>query len=181
MVKKTRVRFNVEKYRKAVMKHVAEEQNLRLIAYAQDEITKMGDSLKEKMKEKPSDRTHNMLNSLVWAVYYDGKEKKHGYYRKSSSTKGKAYLHELSDNPREVNGRELAKEFLRTYQPRVNNGWEIVWAILAPYYAYWEMGHENRFYGKFVKFDMMTQRYDHIRNTLGNLAKVSFSVNVPKY
>lgn len=181
MAKKTRVRFNANKYRKAVMKRVADEQTIRLIAYAQEEVSKMGDLLKEKMKEKPSDRTHNMLNSLVWAVYYDGKEKKHGYYRKSASTKGKAYLHELSDEPREVNGRELAKEFLRTYQPRVNNGWEIVWAILAPYYAYWEAGHENVFYGKFVKFDMMTQRYDHIRNTLGNHARVSFSVNVPKY
>lgn len=181
MAKKTKVKFNAEKLRKAMIKKVANEQTKLLVIYAQEEIAKMGDALLEKMKEKPSDRTHNMLNSLVWAVYYDGKKSKHGFYRKSASTKGKAFLHELSDEPIQVNGRELAQQFLKTYQPRVNKGWEIVWGVLVPYYAYWEQGHNNTFYGKFVKFDMMTQRYDHIKNTLGDLARVTIDINVPRY
>lgn len=181
MATKTKVKFNASKLQKAMMKKVVKVQTERLIAYAQDEIVKMGNELLEKMRGKPSDRTHNMLNSLVWAVYYGGKEAKHGYYHSSSSTKGKAFLHEIGQDPIPVNGRELARQFLDTYQPRERNGWEIVWGVLAPYYAYWEKGHENIFYGKFVKFDMMTQRYDHIKNTLGSIAKVTIDVNVPKY
>ena len=181
MATKTKVKFNARKVQEAMMKKVVKAQTERLIAYAQQEIAKMGNELLEKMQGKPSDRTHNMLNSLVWAVYYGGKEAKHGYYRKSSSTKGDSFLHEISADPIPVNGRKLAREFLDTYQPRETQGWEIVWAILAPYYAYWEQGHDNIFYGKFVKFDMMTQRYDHIKNTLGSIAKVTIDVNVPKY
>lgn len=181
MATKTRVRFNAKKVQEAMMKKVVALQTDRLIAYAQEEIAKMGDALIEKMRGKPSDRTHNMLNSLVWAVYCNGKEAKHGFYRRSASTKGKAFLHEIGNDPIPVNGRELARQFLDTYQPRESKGWEIVWGVLAPYYAYWEQGHENVFYGKFVKFDMMTQRYDHIKNTLGSKVNVSLEINVPKY
>lgn len=181
MATKTKVKFNANKFRETIMKKIVKEQTERLVAYAQEEIVKMGESLSKKMAGKPSDRTHNMLNSLVWAVFYDGKQAKHGYYRQSASTRGTSYLHEIGHEPIEINGRELARHFLMTYQPNVSNGWEIVWAVLAPYYAYWEEGHKNTFYGKFVKFDMMTQRYDHIRNTLGDLAKVTIEIDVPKY
>ena len=181
MATKTRVKFNADKVQKAMIKKVVNAQTDKLVAYAQEEIAIMGDTLKTKMRGKPSDRTHNMLNSLVWAVYYGGKEAKHGYYRKSPSTKGDSYLHEIGSDPIPVNGRKLAQHFLDTYKPRETQGWEIVWAILAPYYAYWEQGHDNIFYGKFVKFDLMTQRYDHIKNTLGSEVRVTIDVNVPKY
>jgi hypothetical protein len=181
MAKKTKVRLNAKKLHADMMKKVVGIQTERLINYAISEVTKMGDELLVKMRGKPSDRTHNMLNSLVWAVYYDGKEEKHGYYRKSSSTRGDASLHEISKDPIAVNGRQLARQFLDTYQPRQKNGWEIIWAILAPYYAYWEQGHENVFYGKYVKFNMMTQRYDDIKNALGTKVNVTIQVNVPKY
>lgn len=181
MATKTKVKLNVKKLREDMFKKVAKAQTARLIAYAESQISQMGDKLIEKMRGKPSDRTHNMLNSLVWAIYYDGKEAKHGYYRKSATTKGKAFLHELGDNPIPVNGRNLAKQFLATYQPRETKGWEIVWGILAPYYAYWEQGHDNIFYGKFVKFDMMTQRYDHIKQELGSKVNVTIEIKVPEY
>ena len=181
MAVKTKVKFNAKKTQQAMIKKVVQEQTNRLVSYAEEQIVLMGNELIEKMRGKPSDRTHNMLNSLVWVVYYNGKESKHGYYRKSASANGKAFLHELGEDPIPVNGRQLAKQFLNTYQPREKHGWEIVWAVLAPYYAYWEQGHDNIFYGKFVKFDMMTQRYDHIKNKLGSQANVTIEINVPKY
>ena len=68
MATKTKVKFNARKVQEAMMKKVVKAQTERLIAYAQQEIAKMGNELLEKMRGKPSDRTHNMLNSLVWAV-----------------------------------------------------------------------------------------------------------------
>lgn len=182
MAVKTKVKFNGKKLQEALMKKAVKVQTQRLIDYAMSEVTKMGDALIVSANGKPSDRTHNMINSLVWAVYYNGKMSKKGFYRKSSSTKGESSLHELG-KPESVpvNGRQLAKEFLNTYRPNETQGWEIVWAVLAPYYAYWEEGHQNVFLSKFVKFDMMTQRYDAIKSVLGNKCKVSISVNVPKY
>lgn len=181
MATKTRVKLNTKKLYQDMMKHAANQQTERFAVYAAEQAAIMGDMLKIKMHGKPSDRTHNMLNSLVWAVYYDGKLDKHGFYRKSASTRGDAFLHELSDEPIPVNGRELANQFLVAYQPREKRGWEIVWGVLAPYYAYWEHGHKNLFYGRFVKFNMMSQRYDEIRNTLGAKARVTIDVHVPKY
>lgn len=183
MATKTRVKFNSKKLHDAIMKNVVTEQTKRLVAYATEQMKEMGDELKAKMQSqyKPSDRTHNMLNSLVWAIYYNGKESRHGFYRKSSSTKGDSYLHEIGENPIPVNGRELARQFLATYQPRVTSGWEIVWGVLAPYYAYWEQGHANIYHWSFVKFSMMTQHYDQIKNKFGSKVNVTIDISVPRY
>lgn len=182
MATKTTVKFNSKKLYDTIMKNVVAEQTNRLVAYAIEQMKEMGDELKEKLREKPSDRTHNMLNSLVWAVYYNGNESNHGFYRKQSSTKGSSYLHELDENPIPINGRELARQFLATYQPSETNGWEIVWGVLVPYYAYWEQGHENVYYRrKFVKFNMMTQHYDQIKNRLGAKVNLTIDISVPRY
>lgn len=180
MANKANIKFDDKSLRKNLMKNYETMQAERLVAYAIEQMNQMGNELKQKMLYKPSDRTHNMLNSLVWAVYYDGKEKRHGFYRNSASTKGDSYLHELDENPIPVNGRALARQFLATHTPS-EKGWEIVWGVLVPYYAYWEEGHENVFYRSRVKFAMMTQHYDQIKNKLGSKVNVTIEISVPRY
>jgi hypothetical protein len=87
-------------------------------------------------------------------------------------------LHEWSSDPIPVNGRALALDFKNNYKPQVTKGWEIVFAACAPYGAYLEGGF--MLHGKRYQFDVMSQRYDHIKNDLSPLCRVTLYVNPPK-
>ena len=173
MAKAATFKFNGKKFGNTIYKRVAEEQTRRLIAYAEAELVNIVES------HAFDNRTYNLSDSYVWCVYFGGKRKGFGTYGKKQAKK-KSLLHEYSPEISvEVNGRKLANDFSKAYQPSLEKGWEIVFAACAPYGAYLEAGF--MFHGKYYQFNVMSQRYDHIRQALSPLCKVTFEVNPPKY
>lgn len=175
----TRVKFDAEKFEKELLAKKREwdrEQTRRLVNYAAQEIIKIGNNMR-------MEDTGNLLDSLCWGVWFNGSLAKYGFYRQQEAEYD-SYLHEISPEPprQSVNGRNLAQIFLSEYQPVQRKGWEVVWAATAPYYAYWEQGHENVFLGgQFVQFSTMAERYDKIKGKLEPKARVQFLIEVPVY
>ena len=173
MATKTRFKFDGKKFGNTVYKRYAEEQTKRLIDYAKDEIVALVDS------RQFDNRTFNLVDSYVWCVYFQGKKKGSGTYGRKQARK-QSLLHEWSKEMSvPVNGRRLAQEFVRTYEPQETQGWEIVFAACAPYGAYLEGGFT--IHGKRYQFDVMSQRYDIIKNTLSPLCRVKLYVSPPQY
>lgn len=174
----TKVRFNKKEFRNELLAHKKEyeiKQTALLIAYAKEEIVKMGNLIQQIIVGQ-DESTGNLLDSLCWGVWHNKKLCGLGYYREQQAEYD-SYLHELSQNRTSVNGRFLAQQFLDEYGSSltVTDGWQIVWGVLAPYYVYWEEGHINvLFGGEFAKFDAMSQRYDHIENVLKPRCKTGF-------
>ena len=170
---KVKFKFNGKLYGQRLYKVVAKEQTERLIAYAKEEIVRIVES------KGFDNRTANLSDSYVWCVYFDGKCKGHGFYGRKRA-KEKSLLHEYSpDISVKVDGRKLANDFILSYEPSDSNGWEIVFAACAPYGAYLEEGFT--FHGRFYQFNVMSQRYDHIKNALSPLCKVTMVIHTPKY
>ena len=153
--------------------NIADKQTERLIAFAESEIIRLVET------RAFTNQTINLQDSYVWAVYYNGTKAKHGYYGNKMAN-GKSILHEYSPSISvDVNGRALARKFVQIYKPDETQGWEIVFAAVAPYGAYMEEGYTFR--GKHYQFDVMSQRYDHIKNDLSPLCKVTLEISTPKY
>ena len=181
-----RVRFNKGEFRKELLKRKTEYERLqteKLIAYAKEQIVLMAAEI-EQIITSQDGNTGNLLDSLCWGVWHNKHKKGLGYYRETQAIED-SYLHEFSPAIREsVNGHFLAEQFLAQYQSNltITDGWQVVWGVLAPYYAYWEAGHTNRLFGgQFVQFTAMSQRYDHIKAELGARCRVDFKVEVPTY
>lgn len=173
MTKATSYKFNGKRFGERVYRVYAKEQTNRLIAYAEEEIVRIVES------RGFSNRTANLSDSYVWCVFQDGKRKGFGFYGRKQARKT-SLLHEYSPSISEpVNGRELARKFANTYTSDVDHGWEIVFAAVAPYGAYMEEGYTFR--GKSYHFDVLSQRYDHIKNALSPLCRVTFEIDTPKY
>ncbi len=175
----TKLKFNANEFRKELMAGKREwekEQTRRLAVYAAEEITKIGDKIG--MKD-----TGNLLDSLCWGLWFNGNLVKNGYYRSTPEATYDSYLHALSPMPpkESVNGRYLAQTFLAQYQPIEEHGWELVWGALAPYYAYWESGHNNKLLKQYVRFTAMAERYDHIEAKMLPQARVRFICTVTGY
>lgn len=156
-----------------MMKRASEIQTNRLVRYAQQEIVELVNTHAFK------NRTMNLQDSYLWIVYYNGKKVKSGFYGNKAAT-GKSVLHEWSpDIAVKVDGRELARKFIQGYKPTQAEGWEIVFAATAPYGAYLEGGFTLK--GRRYQFDVLSQRYDYIKNALTPLCRVHMEVHQPKY
>lgn len=173
-----RVKFNKGEFRRELLqrkKLYEDEQTARLIAYAEEQMQLIGAEIEPYFGHSYTN-TGNMLDSLCWGVWFDGKLKKSGYYREKQA-EFDSYLHELSIACRTpVDGRFLAQQFLANYKA-VKQGWSVAWGVLAPYYPYWETGHENVLIGDVEGFYIMTQRYDHIQNQLGTKCVTRIEIN----
>lgn len=172
---RTKVIFNKNALQKEILKKVSELQTELLIDYADKRIKSIGSDF------QAWDRTGNLLDSLCYAVYYNGIAKKKDYYRNKGAFDD-AYLHELSKFPLKQlsDGRIAAQNFLANYKAD-GNGWEVVFGVLAPYWGYWEQGHINKLMGgQFVRFNVMAQQYDQVEKDL-KPAKTIFKVFVPEY
>lgn len=166
------------------------EQSRRLVEYAKEKIIQIGDKIKSYHSRNHMDRTGNLLNSLCWIVTYNGKMVERGFYRNANAL-SESYLHEFFDtDTRELNpvdGHERAYVFTRRYANNAGNGWHVAFAILAPYWAYWERGFtmvhgfsnnrgESKFRGAtWMQFSVMTEVYDTVRGEL-KLTKTKFSI-----
>lgn len=191
-MKKTRVKFDAEKFRKLLTKNLVEEQTNRLIAYAKEKIQEIGRTINSYNSANHMDRTGNLLNSLCWGVAYDNELKASGFYRNANSLE-LSYLHERYEEhvAYPVDGHALAEQYTRMYGKLGSGGgtWRVWFAVLAPYWGYWEKGfvmvHGVGGSGKFrsatfKQFAVMSQFYDKISQEL-KPAKVTFKVKVPQY
>lgn len=186
MKESTLVGFDAKALIEEMMQKASEEQSRRLVEYAIGEIQKLGDMIQTYNSANHMDRTGHLLNSLCWGVYYSGKKVQTGFYR-SAKTQSRGFngtsqsaLHELfKDDAVVINGRQLAQEFLNSYKSK-EKGWVVFFAILAPYWGYWESGHKNVFSKTFKQFQVMTHIFDDVRMAL-RPAETHLTVYVPKY
>ena len=87
----------------------------------------------------------------------------------------------------EVSGHQLAAEYLYQAHKKCKSGeWMVFFAILAPYWGYWEKGFNitPKFGGnttqRFLQFAVMSQFYDIVKSNL-KPARTRIKVYVPKY
>lgn len=180
-MKQSQVKFNSNALKKVMMENLTEEQTRRLVAYAEDKIKEIGDQIQTYNSRNHMDRTGNLLNSLCWGVAYNGELKASGFYREASSLK-ESYLHEWGEygGTFVVDGHAEAENYIQKYG-KVGSGngyWRVFFAVLAPYWGYWEKGFT--FKGvketRFLQFAVMTQTYDKIKKEL-KPAKVNFHIS----
>lgn len=191
-MKKSQVIFDKQALFKDLFNTIANEQTLRLIEYAKEKIIKIGDKIQTYNSRNHMDRTGNLLNSLCWYVAFDGEMQSSGFYREESyQNKGvgggsQSWLHEfLPDSAENVYGRKLANEYLTKHQSGNGKGWKVTFAVLAPYWAYWEQGFKmkSHFGGgtQFLKFAVMSEFFDELRTDLKPYKEVTFTISTPKY
>lgn len=190
------VGFNPTRLAEKIFANVVKEQNRRLVKYAKQEIKRLGDLIQTYNSENHMDRTGNLLNSLCWGLTYRGEMVDSGFYRPPKTNMrvnrwgqergmgvqggSSSYLHEwFSDDMEEVNGRQMAENFVKEYKGR-SKGWSVFFAVLAPYWGYWESGHTNKRTGRFVQFQVMSHIFDDVRTDL-KPAETHLTVYVPKY
>ena len=182
-MRKTRVRLNLDKYKAAITKVAVDEQTKRLVAYAQEKIALLGARIQMWESRNHMDRTGNLLDSLCWGVSYNGKPVKSGFYREQKASRV-SYLHEFFGDSTwfPVGGHVLAQNFIKQMGNLHYNGWRVFFAILAPYWGYWEEGFMFKGFKtrKFLKFQVMTELYDVVSADL-KPASVKLTVKVPKY
>lgn len=165
--------FDAKALEKRIYDAVKDSIDAYLVDYAKTKIVQIGSKIKS--KEYDMDRTGNLLNSLCWGVSYNGEVLESGFYRDPPVLRDKgvdgnsfAYMHELWRDYRyayPVDGRAMAETFLQRSQPNVK-GWRVFFAILAPYWGYWESGHKNIMTNKFERFATMTHVYDEVKREL---------------
>lgn len=139
-------------------------------------------------------RSGHLLRSLCCGVSYDGKLVYSGFYGdialKSHTTWNEAnttnsYLHEWIPEYEafQIDGRQMAQNYIQRYGSAGsgNKTWRVFFAILAPYWGYWETGF-NMVHGlgknrksSFHQFAVMTEFYDKVSKDL-KPAKVKFQI-----
>lgn len=206
-MKASKISFNAQKVSTEIFRKLSIEQTRLLADYAAKKIQEIGKTISTYHSRHHMDRTGNLLDSLCWGVSYQGRLVDFGFYRqqRASSASG---LHEwwsvewrdgqfwtrLDQLPDEykVYGHDLAQQYLDSYGNNARgNGWKLFFAILAPYWGYWENGftlthglskkNGSAFQGAtFVRFAVMTQYYDQVKADL-KPARTRFRSSAPKY
>lgn len=194
--------------RKELTDYYVGVQTANLINYAQDEIKKLGDMIQTYHSANHMDRTGNLLNSLCWIVTYGESMKTSGFYRNPKTNfsynrwgqergmgmrgGSSSFLHEFFDpTGEEVVGVQMAMDFIESFKGSPNK-WKVAFAILAPYWGYWESGFTMRGGGgeeanrvtprfsRFMQFQVMTHIFDDVRMEM-KPADTHFTVYVPSY
>ena len=203
--------FNAAKMAEQMMANAVAEQNRRLVEYAEQRIIMLGETINSWNSKHHMDDTGNLLDSLCWGVCYDGKMVQSGFYRPQKATTP-SYLHgwsnvEFADPKRfkrhavgesvkewvkmdagePVNGHDLAAAYLQQAPKKCKAGeWMVFFAILAPYWGYWEKGFNMKVGWEgdrtiiFQQFAVMSQFYDIVKSNL-KPARTRIKVYVPKY
>jgi len=179
---------------KELMEYYSTAQTEMLVEYAKATIIEIGDKIQTYHSKNNMYRSGHLLRSLCCGVSYDGKLAYSGFYGdvslKSHTTWNEkdttnSYLHEWIPEYEAfpVDGRHLAEEYLSQYE-RIGGAkgkWKVFFAILAPYWGYWETGF-NMVHGigenktsSFHRFAVMTEFYDKVGKDL-KPAEVKFEV-----
>lgn len=187
--------FSAARMKRDMMKIVVTEQTDRLIEYAMAKIGEIGDRIQEYHSANHMDRYGNLLDSLCWGVAYDGKLKASGFYRDEAADR-ESYLHEwfttdVISSMFPIYGHGLAQQYIENYNGDSGKGWSIFFAILAPYWGYWEKGftmtskargwdENDVMRTRTYRFAVMTEIFDQVKRDL-KPAKVRLHVHVAKY
>lgn len=168
MSSKTRiVGLDIAKMRETILNNVVAQQNANLIEYAKKRVIEIGDRIQSTGYRM--DRTGNLLDSLCWFVAYDAKIVDGGFYRAAVATRD-SYMHELFKEDYKsmfpVHGRKLANMFIKNWGSKYKDAWCVAYAILAPYWGYWEVGHKNVLTRHFERFAIMAEFHDKAQNDL---------------
>lgn len=204
-MKESKVIFDTRKLAAEMMKNLSAEQTNRLIEYAKQTILEIGDKIQTYHSRNHMYRTGHLLRSLCCGVSYDGKLVYSGFYgditlqKQNHWQEGEttnAYLHEWTPEEYQafqVDGRHMAQNYIQRYGSAGsgNKTWRVFFAILAPYWGYWESGftlihggavhykkngEKSRFRGaQFKQFAVMTEFYDKVGKDL-KPAKVKFQI-----
>lgn len=194
---KTRVQFDKGALHNAIYENVKNEQIYRLIVYAQEKIEEIGNKIASYNSINHMDRSGNLLDSLCWGVSYEGKLVEGGFYRPKTALyesslheffSGEWYDHkagrweglDYTQMP-PVNGHELAQQYLDKYGNNGTKGFRVFFAILAPYWGYWEKGFHFKKKAMTLRFAVMAEFYDQVKRDLRPKTKKYFNVSVPKY
>ena len=193
-MKESKVIFDAKKLAAEMMKNLSAEQTNRLIEYAKQTILEIGDKIQTYHSRNHMYRSGHLLRSLCCGVSYDGKLVYSGFYGdialKSHTTWNEAnttnsYLHEWIPEYEafQIDGRQMAQNYIQRYGSAGsgNKTWRVFFAILAPYWGYWETGF-NMVHGlgknrksSFHQFAVMTEFYDKVGKDL-KPAKVKFQI-----
>ena len=193
-MKESKVIFDTRKLAAEMMKNVSAEQTNRLIEYAKQTILEIGNKIQTYHSRNHMYRSGHLLRSLCCGVSYDGKLVYSGFYGdialKSHTTWNEAnttnsYLHEWIPEYEafQIDGRQMAQNYIQRYGSAGsgNKTWRVFFAILAPYWGYWETGF-NMVHGlgknrksSFHQFAVMTEFYDKVGKDL-KPAKVKFEI-----
>lgn len=185
------LKFNSNAFREFLTKNLIQEQTDRLIAYAEEKILELGNKINSYNRANHMDRRGNLLNSLCWGVAYNNELKASGFYREANSLE-LSYLHERDADytAYPVDGRAEAERYIRQYGKLGSGGgtWRVWFAILAPYWGYWEQGFTMVSGGsngrpcstKHLQFSVMSQFYDKVERDL-KPAKVNIKIHVEEY
>ena len=193
-MKESKVIFDAKKLAAEMMKNLSAEQTNRLIEYAKQTILEIGNKIQTYHSRNHMYRSGHLLRSLCCGVSYDGKLvyggfygdialKKHTTWWEKDTTN--SYLHEWIPEYEafQIDGRQMAQNYIQRYGSAGsgNKTWRVFFAILAPYWGYWETGF-NMVHGKgknkkssFHQFAVMTEFYDKVSKDL-NPAKVKFEI-----
>lgn len=202
--------FNADKWEKDLIKYWVGQQNARLIAYAKEKIQEIGNRISSYHSRHHMDDTGNLLDSLCWGVSYDGKPIASGFYRSQKATQA-ALMHGWSlvefregsgkqkwdyenkiKNPfsemhagESVWGHQRAAEYLERAGAKSKAGqWKVFFAILAPYWGYWEKGFNMKLPKggtTFLRFWVMAETYDSVKNELKPMRTSPPRIYVDKY
>lgn len=193
-MKESKVIFDAKKLAAEMMKNLSAEQTNRLIEYAKQTILEIGNKIQTYHSRNHMYRSGHLLRSLCCGVSYDGKLVYSGFYGdialKSHTTWNEAnttnsYLHEWIPEYEafQIDGRQMAQNYIQRYGSAGsgNKTWRVFFAILAPYWGYWETGF-NMVHGlgknrksSFHQFAVMTEFYDKVGKDL-KPAKVKFQI-----
>ena len=186
--------FSAARMKRDMMKIVIAEQTDRLVEYAMTKISEIGNRIQEYHSANHMDRYGNLLDSLCWGVAYDGKLKASGFYRDQTASR-ESYVHEWSSadisSMFPIYGHGLAQQYIDNYNGDSGKGWQVFFAILAPYWGYWENGftmttkargwdEDDVMRTKTFRFAVMTEFRDEIKRDL-KPATVKFHIHVEKY
>lgn len=180
--------FNAQKFGEQIMRDIIAEQNTRLVAYANETIKQIGERIKTYNSQNGMDRTGNLLDSLCWCVSYKGEVVDKGFYRQAQASET-SYLHEWMSGDvkylEPINGHELAQAYLDKHAKSGSTGWRVFFAILAPYWGYWENGFMLKpGFGarpRFLQFAVMAEFYDKVRADLKPARRYRFNHPVETY
>jgi hypothetical protein len=193
-MKESKVIFDTRKLAAEMMKNLSAEQTNRLIEYAKQTILEIGNKIQTYHSRNHMYRSGHLLRSLCCGVSYDGKLVYSGFYGdialKSHTTWNEAnttnsYLHEWIPEYEafQIDGRQMAQNYIQRYghMGSGKGSWRVFFAILAPYWGYWETGF-NMVHGlgknrksSFHQFAVMTEFYDKVDKDL-KPAKVKFQI-----
>lgn len=138
--KKIKVNYSgLEKYKKELFDAAVKNKTEYLIKYAKE-------TLKKAYEESTfEDQTYNLRDSYLWAVYFNGNMVESGFIDNSP----KASEPQFEKNE-VIWGRSDAESFLSAYNPRITNGWEVMFAAAVIYGMYLEEGERGNPRRQFV-------------------------------